>query len=308
MARALLSRGVTSFLPTAPTLPRAELPRFADRVRAWIPAAPRDGAEPIGFNLEGPFLAPTRRGSHDPRHLLAPDDVSPDEIDPLVPGLRIVTVAPELPGALGLIEHLASTGVVVSLGHSGATFAEAQAGFAAGARSVTHLFNAMTGLGHRDPGLAVAALLEDAAAVELIADGYHVDPALWPLIVRAKPPDRLILVSDAISLAGIGDGTAVMGGLRVEVRGGRVTLAGSDTLAGSVIALDTAVANLVRHGTSLVQAVRAAASNPAQLLGAVDRGVIEVGRLAHLVELDDDLRVRRVMRSEGWLELGSRGL
>ncbi len=305
MARALLRRGVTSFLPTAPSLAADELPRFAGRVRSWMPAAPPDGAEPLGFNLEGPFLAPTRKGAHDPALLRTPASFDDAAIEELLEGLRIMTIAPELPGALDLTRRLAALGIAASMGHSAATLAEARAGFAAGGRTTTHLFNAMTGVDHRLPGLAVAALIDDEAYVELIADGNHVHPALWPIIRRTKPADRLVLVSDALPLAGVGDGRAMLGGLEVEVRGGRATLAGTETLAGSVIALDTAVRNLVGEGSTLPAAVSAAASNPAALIGATDRGLIEPGRRAHLVELDDHLRVRRVTRGAGWIEVGA---
>ena len=300
MARALLRRGVTSFLPTAVTAPLPELDAFADRVRTWLPDAPDDGAEPLGFNLEGPFLAASRRGAHEAAHLRVPADVPRAELEPLVDGLRLLTVAPELPGATDLIRWLHELGVAVSIGHSGATLAEARAGHDAGARSTTHLFNAMSGVDHRSPGVAVAALLNDAVYAELIADGIHVNPGLWPLITRLKPPDRLLLVSDAVALAGMGDGRGRIGGLAVEVVGARVTLAGTSTLAGSVIALDTAVRNLVGAGVPLPAAVAAASRNPLALLGISDRGRIAVGQRADLVELNDDLAVRRVMRAGTW--------
>jgi len=302
MARALLRQGVTSFLPTSPSLSAEELPRFAGRVRAFMPSAPADGSQPLGFNLEGPFLAPARKGAHDPALLRTPASFTAAAIDELLDGLRIMTIAPELPGALELTSRLAGLGIAPSMGHSASTLDEARAGFAAGGRTTTHLFNAMTGVDHRLPGLAVAALTDDAAYVELIADGNHVHPALWPLITRTKPADRLLLVSDALPLAGLGDGRVTIGGMEVEVVGGRATLVGADTLAGSTIALDTAVRNLVREGTGLPAAVAAAATNPADLLGATDRGRIEPGRRAHLVELDDELRVQRVTRGHGWLE------
>jgi N-acetylglucosamine-6-phosphate deacetylase len=237
--------------------------------------------------------------------LRVPADVSAAEIEPLVDGLRLITIAPELPGALELIGWLRGRGVALAMGHSAATLEEARAGYAAGGSTTTHLFNAMTGVDHRAPGLAVAALIDDAAYVELIADGNHVDPALWPIISRTKPVDRLLLVSDAIPLAGMGDGRVSIGNLEIEVVGGRATLVGTTTLAGSVIALDTAVRNLVRSGVALPAAVAAASRNPAAMLGATDRGRIAVGQRADLVELDDDLRVRRVMRSGSWLAGGA---
>ncbi len=302
MARALARRGVTSFLPTAVTLPLPSLVAFADRVRGWMPGAPADGAEPLGFNLEGPFLAAARKGAHDPTWLRDPATVSTAELEPLLEGLRLITVAPERPGALELIAWLDDHGVRVSMGHSAADIDAAQAGYAAGGTSTTHLFNAMTGFDHRAPGLAVAALADDDVFTELIADGEHVHPAIWPLIVKLKGPDRLLLVSDAIPLAGTGDGRATVGGLDIEVVGRRVTLAGTTTLAGSVIALDDAVRALVGAGIGLPMAVAAASTNPASMLGLEDRGRLAVGQRADLVELGPGLEVRRVMRAGTWLD------
>jgi len=301
MARALLRHGVTSFLPTAVTAPLDELAAFAARVRAWLPDAPADGSEPLGFNLEGPFLAEARRGAHAAAFLRTPASTPRDGIEPLVDGLRLLTIAPELPGATDLIRWLRERGVATSVGHSAATLEEARDGYSAGATSTTHLFNAMTGVDHRTPGVAVAALLDDAVFVELIADGIHVAPALWPLITRLKPSARLLLVSDAISLAGTGDGHGRIGSLEVEVVEERVTLAGTSTLAGSVLSLDVAVRNLVASGVPLPQAVAAASRNPLALLGVTDRGRLATGQRADLVALDDDLRVRRVMRSGSWI-------
>lgn len=300
MARALLRRGVTSFLPTAVTAPLDTLCAFADRVRAWMPAAPDDGAAPLGFNLEGPFISPSRKGAQNPAFIVEPASVAFDDLAPLLEGLRITTIAPEVPGAVELIAWLAARGVAPSMGHSTATVEEARAGYAAGGRTTTHLFNAMTGVVHHAPGLAVAALTDDDAYVELVADGHHVHPSLWPIILRAKPVERLILVSDAMSMAGTGDGQTRLGGLDVEVRGTRATLVGTDTLAGSVIAIDSAVRNLAQSGVPLPQVSAAASRNPAALLGIDDRGRLAVGQLADVVELDDDYAVRRVARYGVW--------
>ena len=181
MARSLLRHGVTSFLPTAVTAPLDALGRFARDVRDWTPRAPSDGAEPLGFNLEGPFLAGSRHGAHDPALLREPAEVEPADLEPLLAGLRLLTLAPELRGALELTRRLRDRGTAVSIGHSEATLEQARAGYAAGATSTTHLFNAMSGLDHRAPGVTLAALLDDDAFVELIADGIHVYPALWEL-------------------------------------------------------------------------------------------------------------------------------
>lgn len=301
MARALLRRGVTSFLPTAVTAPLADLVTFADTTRAWLAAPPSDGAAPLGFNIEGPFISSARAGAQDQASIVVPDDVQRVALEPLLDGLRYMTVAPEVPGALALIAWLRDRGVAVSAGHSAATLEQAQAGYSAGAKTTTHLFNAMTGVDHRTPGLAAAALVDDDAYVELIADGHHVHPSIWPIVVRTKPTDRLVLVSDAISLAGTDATHARVGAIEVEIRDGRCTVVGGGQLAGSIIALDSAVRNLVRSGVALPAAVAAASRNPLTLLGVDDRGRIAVGQLAHLIELDDDLRVRRVRRDGPWL-------
>ncbi len=301
MARALVRRGVTSFLPSAVTAPLETLGEFADAVRAWLPHAPADGSGPLGFNLEGPFLNPIRRGAQNANFMVVPARVPAAMLESLLEAFRLTTIAPELEGALELIHWLADRRVVVSLGHSDATFDQARAGYAAGATSTTHLFNAMSGVDHHAPGLAVAALVSDSAWVELIADGHHVDASLWPLILHAKPADRLLLVSDAVALAGLGDGRMTLGGLDVDVRDGQARLASDGRLAGSVIALDDAVRNLVRSGVDLPRAVATASRNPLWLLGIHDRGRLEPGQLADLVLLDDALGIVRVMRAGAWV-------
>jgi N-acetylglucosamine-6-phosphate deacetylase len=301
MARALLRRGVTSFLPSAVSAPLATLAAFAADVRRVIALHSPDGADILGFNLEGPFLAPSRCGAHEPSALLEPAGVGQDALAPLLDGLRLTTIAPELQGALELIAELRRVGTMVSLGHTAATLDEARAGHRAGATSTTHLFNAMGGFDHRAPGLAVAALTDDDVFVELIPDGHHVDPAVWPIVARSKPIGRVVLVSDAVPVAGTGDGRFRLGTLECEVVAGRVTIAGTTTLAGSVIALDTALAKYVGSGASLPAAVAAISRNPADLVGATDRGRLAPGQRADVVELGDDLAVRRVMRAGEWL-------
>ena len=300
MARALLRHGVTSFLPTAVTAPLGELAAFAERVRRWMPAAPADGAGPLGFNVEGPFIAAARKGAQNPAYIRVPAEVSATDLEPLLEGMRLMTIAPEVPGAIELIRWLRGRGVTASLGHSAATVEEGRAGYAAGARTTTHLFNAMSGVDHHAPGLAVAALPEDDAYVELIADGHHVREALWPIILRAKPADRLLLVSDCVAFGGTAARRGMLGGLEVMMDGERCVLAESGNLAGSVIALDSAVRNLARAGVPLARAVAAASREPLALLGVTDRGRLEPGQRADLVELDDDRAVRRVMRGGRW--------
>ena len=302
MARALAGRGVTSFLPTSVTASFEKLTVFADSVREWMLGAPGDGAEPLGFNMEGPFLAEKKKGAHPADLLRHPEDLDDDRLATFVEGLKVITIAPELRGAPDLIRRLAARGVRVSLGHSAATVPESRAGYAAGAVSTTHLFNAMVGVVHREPGLALEALLDDAVWVELIADTLHVAPDVWPLIWAMKPADRVLLVSDAISLAGSGRSGGMLGELEVRVDGDMVTLVDGGNLAGSVTAMDLELRNVVRSGIPLAEAVRAAATNPAELLGLTDRGRLEVGLRADLVELDaESFAVRRVMRGGEWI-------
>jgi N-acetylglucosamine-6-phosphate deacetylase len=302
MARALAARGVTSFLPTSVTASFEKLTDFADSVRAWMPMAPADGAQPLGFNMEGPFLAESKKGAHPADLLRHPEDLDDERLATFVDGLRVITIAPELRGAPELIGRLAARGVRVSLGHSAATVAESRAGYSAGAVTTTHLFNAMSAVVHREPGLALAALLDDDVWVELIADTLHVDPDVWPLIWRLKPAQRVLLVSDAIALAGSGRSRGKLGELEVRVDGDMATLVHGGNLAGSVTALDLELRNVVRSGVPLADAVRAAAGNPAELLGLADRGRLAAGLRADLVELDTaTFAVRRVMRGGEWI-------
>jgi N-acetylglucosamine-6-phosphate deacetylase len=300
MARALLHRGVTSFLPTAVTAPLDDLRAFADRVRAWMPGAPEDGSAPLGFNLEGPFVSPQRVGAQNPAFVRAAAEIVFADLEPIVDGFRLTTIAPETPGAVELIRWLTVRGVVASLGHSVATAVEAHAGYEAGARSTTHLFNAMSGIHQHTPGLAAVALSRDDVYTELIADGHHVDRELWPLILRTKPADRLVFVSDGIDLAGTPQERGSLGGLEVQVQGDRCTLVSNGALAGSVIALDTSVRNLALFGLDMPRVAAAASANPLALIGVTDRGRIAAGLRADLVELDEAFNVRRVMRAGRW--------
>ena len=271
-AAALPRQGVTAWLPTVVSSPPDVRRRALATLRAGPPpgSLPAPGAVPLGLHLEGPFLAPERRGAHRAEHLAPPDPaVVAGEAwapaGPGVPGVALVTLAPELPGALAVVAALVERGIAVSAGHSSATAAQARAGFAAGIGYVTHLFNAMAPLHHRAPGLVGAALADDRVRVGLIADGVHVDPAVVAVVARVLGP-RLSLVSDAVAGASrLPDGT----------------------LAGGTVGLDGAVRNLVAFaGVPLAAAVAAVTTTPAALLGLADRGALVPGARGDAVVLD----------------------
>jgi len=259
--------------------------------------------EIAGTHLEGPFLATARCGAQRPESLLRPD---PDVLRKLVEAgqghLRTMTVAPELPGALELIEDLVASGVVAAVGHTDASYAQAAAGFAAGASLATHLFNAMGPIGQREPGPAIAAL-DAGVTVELINDGVHVHDALVRLVARAAP-GSLAFVTDAISATGVGDGDYTLGEQTVVVRDGEARLAKGHSLAGSTLTLDVALRRAVREvGLPIGVASAALSANPARVLGLQDEtGAIRTGLAADLVVLDDELRVARVMQRGAWID------
>lgn len=282
--------GVTSFLPTIITSP-LEVAAGAHNILLTGPPGAFSGAKPIGLHIEGPYLNPTKKGAHNLAYLRPPSLAEVERWRP-EEGVRLVTLAPELPGALPVIEELSQRGVVVSAGHSMATLAEAQAGFAAGIRYGTHLFNAMPPLHHREPGLAAALLREHRITVGLIPDGIHVHPALVNLIWQLTGPQRLNLVTDAMAALGTSPGVYQLGNSQVTVDATTARLA-DGTLAGSILSLDAAVRNLIAYtGCTLAEALATVTTTPAALLGLDSRtGQIAPGHDADLVLLDENLQV-----------------
>lgn len=297
-----LRHGTTALCPTTVTAPAEALRAALAAAAALEPDAP-ERARLLGVHLEGPFISEQRRGAQPP-FARTPDPTLLEDLLATGP-VAVVTLAPELPGALELIRGLRARGVRASLGHTDCTLAEARAAFAAGAGGVTHLFNAMSGLHHRRPGLALAALEAEHAFHELILDGQHVHPALLHLALRAAPAStRLLLVSDAIRATGLPDGPTELGGQAVTVCEGRATLA-DGTLAGSVLTLDRALRNALDAGLTLEQAAPLLTENPADALGRADLGRLAPGALADAVVLDPgDLAVRAVVRGGRAVDLG----
>lgn len=289
--------GVTAFVPTVITCsPRrraAALAAAATGHRTAKRTAKRTrggGSVAVGLHLEGPMLAPSRRGAHPQRWLVVP---SPALIDGWTrdSGVVMVTIAPELPGAIEVIEQLVGHGVVVSIGHTDADATCVADAKLAGATAVTHLFNAMAPLGHRAPGPIGVTLADDSLIGGLICDGIHVDPLAVRIAWRALGPARLMLVTDATAVLGLAPGRRRLGEVDIDVSPAGVRTA-DGTLAGSDLALDQAVRNLVTFtGCTATEAVSTVTTTPARLLGLDDRGALEVGRRADVVVLDARLHV-----------------
>jgi N-acetylglucosamine-6-phosphate deacetylase len=289
---ALAATGVTGYLPTFITSPLADYPRAIEVAAAAERRGGDDGARVVGIHLEGPYLSPRWPGAHDPEHLRAPDVAEALELVASGP-VRMVTLAPELEGGLALVAALAERGIAVSCGHSDADAATGAAAFDAGARAITHIYNAHRRWAPRDPGLGGVALVRPGVTVQAIVDHVHLAPeAAYAAFLAA--PGRFALVTDAIEAAGLGPGTYRLGRRRVDVRDGRAEL-GHGVLAGSVLTMDAAVRNLVGCGATLEQASHAASTAPARLLGRPDLGVLRPGVAADITVLDDDLRVVRTL-------------
>ncbi|RDV46060.1 N-acetylglucosamine-6-phosphate deacetylase [Leifsonia sp. ku-ls] len=251
----------------------------------------------LGSHLEGPFLAPERRGAHDARFLRDPEPEAVEELIGAARGtLRTATIAPELPNALEAIGVLIEAGVVVGVGHTTADQAQAARAFEVGARLLTHAFNAMPGIHHRAPGPVMAAIENPEVTLELILDGLHVHPSVAALLFR-EAPGRVALVTDAMAAAGASDGDYSLGGLNVTVHDGLAVLSGTDTIAGSTLTQDAALRNAVTlAGVDPVAAVTALTRTPARVLGEDHRlGRLHTGYVADAVLLDHDWQVRTVV-------------
>jgi N-acetylglucosamine-6-phosphate deacetylase len=297
----LATRGTGSFLAATVTAPLdatlravAGLARLIESPRL-IEAHSKIGqpiARPVGIHLEGPFLSHAKRGVQPLEHLRAPDIAVFDHLFEAAEGkVRLMTLAPELPGAVELTAHATALGVRVSLGHSNATAAETRAAIEAGAISATHTFNAMRPLDHREPGILGVVLTTDSVYAELICDGIHTAPELVRLWYRAKGPERAILVTDAMSATGMPDGEYQLGGFPVQVANGKAMARG--VLAGSVLTLDRALMNFVEYtGAPLDEALRLLTVNPAAMIGLTsDAGSLAVGKPANVVAVDPSGRL-----------------
>lgn len=296
LSRHLSREGTTAWMPTAVTAPIEKIEKVHDSIATAFENSRRDessdSAAILGMHLEGPFISPLRLGAHPPLNL----EPSGDALDRVLAmrALRLVTLAPELPGALDAIRRLTARDVVVSIGHTNATFNEANAGIDAGARMFTHLFNAMRPLNHRDVGVIAAALAPSPALAAVIPDSVHVHPPMLRLVYRVRGKDGMIIVTDKVALAGTGGAEKTVGRARATIRDGAARL-DDGTLAGSIISMLDAVRIMVETvHVSIGDAVVMAATNPASLVGANDRGCIQIGARADLILLSRTLELKSV--------------
>lgn len=292
------SHGTTRTLASLVTAPLEEMVGAVRAIARIVRGGPTADGHVVGAHLEGPFLNPKRRGSHDPEYLLEPNPGALAAMLGAADGtVRMVTFAPELAGGTDLLRDVVGAGAIAAVGHTDATYEEASAAFAAGATHATHLFNAMPPLHHRAPGAAGAALDNHAVTCELIGDGLHLHDEALRLAFRAAGPDRLALVTDATPAAGMRDGHFHLGPVPIVARAGQVTLLDGVSLAGSTLTMDVAVRHAVRSaGLPLVDVARAAATTPARVLGLGSTvGAIRVGYEADLVVMSPEFEVIAVV-------------
>ena len=291
MAEGIVKNGVTAWLPTTMTVSYDDLRRAFDAVRVLMDKKNNPkGAQIMGVHAEGPFINPSKKGAQ------AVEYIRPADAPFLIENsdvIRIVTIAPEMPGALDCIREVTEkTHILVSMGHTAANYETAKAGIEAGVRHATHLFNAMTPLNHRDPGVVGASLADDRVSTELIADTFHISPDLFGLVAKVKG-DNLILITDCTRAGGLEDGEYTLGGQPIFVKGIECRLA-DGTIAGSVLKLNEAVRNLMENTQLPVwDAVNAASLNPARRIGVADRkGSLEAGKDADIAICDAHFNVR----------------
>jgi N-acetylglucosamine-6-phosphate deacetylase len=297
----LTTHGVTGYFPTTVAAPLdqtcAALERLADAIEAGQDHVGNASvqAHPLGIHLEGPFLSHLRRGVHPPEYLVEPTLEIFERLWQAARGhVRMMTIAPELPGAIEVIAEAARRKVLVSIGHSDAVLDAARAGVKAGARHATHTFNAMRPLDHRDPGILAEVLTDQHITADIIVDGIHVAPEVVQLFLQAKGLDGAVLITDAMAATGMPDGTYQLGPIQVEVKDGKCTAGGK--LAGSVLTMDRAVRNVAQFaGWSLQNAVRAATLNPARAAGLARHGQLVPGAEANMVVVSPKGEVRKTI-------------
>lgn len=286
----LAQNGVTGYLPTIVTAPLESMKIATEKIEKYIQNQ-KVGAKVLGVHLEGPFLNPKYKGAQREDCIIKPNL---DNLKYLLsPNLKIMTLAPEVEGAYEIIKYLRENNIIVSAGHTDATLEDVKKATELGLSHITHLFNGMRPLHHREPGIIGAALTEDELSVEVIADGFHLADSILKLVYKTKPKDKIILVTDAMMAAGLSDGEYSLAGQKVIVKDGKATLE-SGSLAGSTLSMIKAVMNFKEKvGVKLEEAVYIASYSPAKLLGLENKkGSLEVGKDADITIFDKDLNIK----------------
>ncbi len=296
ISQSILKNGVTSFLPTTMTMDRQEILRTFNKVKRLKAENPM-GAHLLGVHLEGPFINEAYKGAQMGEHIIAPEfKLIEDYIDLI----KIITIAPETPNAMAFIKDMVDRGIRISLGHTGADYETAIAAYDIGASGITHIFNAMTGLHHRKPGVVGAALIKDFYC-EIIADNIHLHPALYELLLKVKKHENLLLITDCTRATGMEDGVYELGGQKVQLENGKCTLA-DGTIAGSALKLNRALENFVKStGLPLEKAIPFVTENPARYVGELkERGTLCNHKKADIIIMDGQFDVYQTIK-EGQL-------
>ena len=293
ISKTVAKEGTTGFLATTMTQSPENISKALTAVKEIMQKGEFDGAQVLGVHLEGPFISPKHIGAQPLEYVAKPSVEIFDEYDALSGGnIKIVSLAPEQEGGLELVEHLAKLGKVASIGHTGSKFEDVERAVKAGAKNVTHTYNAQTALHHREVGVVGSAMLFDELNCEVICDTIHVSVPAIRLVIKNKPHDKFTLITDAMRAKGMPDGLSELGGQEVFVKNGEARLK-DGTLAGSVLKMNVAVKNLVEKvGVSFTDAIDFATYNPAKNIGVLaERGTIEVGKRADFAILDDEFNV-----------------
>lgn len=291
ISRGVAENGVTAFLPTTMTMPKADIEQAFVAVREYMEGRYTDGAMILGVHMEGPFINESFKGAQSPDHIALPDEVMVEQYKEII---KIITIAPEIQGAMELIEKYHDT-INFNIGHTAATYEQASEAYSKGVKGTTHLFNAMTGLHHREPGVVGAAMNCDCHA-EVIADNFHLNPVLYRLLEQVKGLDKLLLVTDCMQAGGLSEGTYELGGQTVTVSNGQCRLS-SGTIAGSVLKLNEGLRNFTQGiEKELADTICMVSLNQAEYLGVQDQmGTLDIGKWANIVLMDDQFTVRNTI-------------
>ena len=293
IAQGIAKNGVTSFLPTTMTMSKEEIATALEAART-VKAEGSEGAQVLGVHMEGPYINEAFKGAQNGKYIQAPNNEAIEFVKNYQDIVKLITIAPEVEGAKAFIEEIShSTDIALSMGHTKATYEQAMEGIEAGITHTTHLFNAMTPLHHRNPGVVGAALASEKVSCEMICDTIHINKGLFPLVIKAKAPDKFVLVTDCMCAGGCKDGQYALGGQAVFVKDGSARLE-DGTLAGSILRLNEALRNVVQNTECPVEkAIEFATINPAKTIG-VDRfkGTLDTGKDADIILFDESINVK----------------